>query len=157
MRLKSIAALFVIAFAPAVSAAASNSPPPAILKLTSAVIQATNADDASALAGLFTSDAVIVDENPPFVWRGANAGVVWWHVVQRVTQKAHLTGLKATTMRIGEFKQSPADAYLVESMKITATAAGKPFAESGTLTYTFHNAGGTWLISTMVWTTRPGG
>ncbi len=155
MQVRTIAALLVMALAPVVSAAASGSPPPEILKLASAVIHGTNTDDASALAGLFADDAVVVDENPPFAWRGANAGVAWWHVVQQITKKARLSHLQATNVRTGEFKQSPTDAYLVQSMTITATTPGKPFAESGTLTYTLHKTGGTWLISTMVWTTKP--
>jgi len=155
MQIRTIAALLVMALAPVVSAAASSSAPPEILKLASAVIHGTNTDDPSALAVLFTDDAVIVDENPPFAGRGANAGVAWWHVVQKVTQKAELAHLQATNIRTSEFKQSPTDAYLVQSMTITATTTGKPFAESGTLTYTFHKGASTWLISTMVWTTKP--
>lgn len=144
-----------MALAPVTSAAAPTSPPPEISKLTSAFIHATNSNDTSALATLFTGDAVIVDENPPFAWRGAGAGVAWWHVVQKITKAARLVHLQATNVRTGEFKQSPTGAYLVQSLTITATTAGKPFAEAGTLTYTFHKSGSTWLISTMAWTTKP--
>lgn len=155
MQVRTVPAVLIMALAPLVSAAATGSPPPEILKLTSAVIHGTNTDNALALAGLFTDDAVVVDENGPFAWRGANAGVAWWHVVRQITKKARLTHLQATNIRTSEFKQSATDAYLVQSMTITATTPGKPFAESGTLTYTFHKAGGTWRISTMVWTTKP--
>lgn len=150
-----VAVFLVAALAPLPLFAAPNSPPAPILKLTNAMIHATNTDDAPALSGLFTGDAVIVDENPPFTWRGADAGVTWWHVVEAITQKAKLAHLKATSGRMGEFRQSATDAYLVQPLTITAIANGKPFAESGTLTYTFHNTGGNWLISTMVWTTKP--
>jgi len=155
MQIRTIAALLVMTLAPVISQAAPSSPPPEILKLTSAVIHATNTDDPSALAGLFTDDAVVVDENPPFAWRGAGAGVAWWHVVQKIIQKERLVHLQATNLRTGEFKQSTTDAYLVQSMTITATTPGKPLSEAGTLTYTFHKTGSTWLISTMVWTTKP--
>ena len=144
-----------MALTPLVSAAAPNSPPPEISKLTSAVIHATNSDDPSELTGLFTGDAVIVDENPPFVWRGAGAGVAWWHVVQKIIKDHRLVHLQATSVRTGEFKQSSIGAYLVQSVTITWTAAGKPSSEPGTLTYTFQKSGSTWLISTMVWTTKP--
>ncbi len=154
MQVRSIAAFLALVLAPALAAAAP-SPPPPILKLVNAVMQGTNSNDASAFDGIFTDDAVVVDENPPFVWRGAGAGVAWWHVVQAATQKAKLTHVKATDIRLGEFKQSATDAYLVQAMTVSATAGTKPFAEPGTMTYTFHNAGGTWLISTMVWTTKP--
>ncbi len=153
MHVRTIAAL-ALALAPAVAMAAAMPPAP-ILKLADAVIHATNTGNRAALSGLFTGDAVVVDENPPFVWRGSAAGVAWWHVVEAVTRKAKITHLKAIDVRLGEFKQTATDAYLVESLTVAGLSGGKPFAEAGTLTYTFHQAGGTWLISTMVWTTKP--
>ena len=151
-----IAALFLaLALTPVLASAAQTPPPAPIMELSNTVMRATNTDDASALAGIFTNDAVVVDENAPFAWRGAGAGVAWWHVVEAVTRKAKLTHLKATGIRLGEFKQSATDAYLVQAMTVTGMLAGKPFAEAGTMTYTFHNDGGKWLISTMVWTTKP--
>ena len=133
-----------------------SAPPAPIAKLVDAVIAGTNADDASAFAGLFTGDAVVVDENAPFTWRGAGAGVAWWHVVDAVTRKAKLTHVRAENVRIGEFKGSATDAYLVQALTVTGLlAGGKSFAEPGTMTYTFHKTAGGWLISTMVWTTKP--
>ena len=155
MNLRTIAAFVILTFAPALAVAAPKPPPEPILKLANAVITATNTDDAAALAGLFTDDAVVVNENPPFAWRGAGAGVAWWHVVDAVTQKAQMQHVKAVNVRLGEFRQSATDAYLVQALTVTGVAGAKPFAEAGTMTYTFHNAGGTWLISTMVWTTKP--
>ena len=72
-----------------------------------------------------------------------------------VTQKAKLQHVKAVDVRLGEFRQTATDAYLVAALTVTGTAGTKPFAEAGTMTYTFHNAGGRWLISTMVWSTKP--
>lgn len=155
MNLRTIAAFVILTFAPALAVAAPKPPPEPILKLANAVITATNTDDAAALAGLFTDDAVVVDENPPFAWRGAGAGVAWWHVVDAVTQKAQMQHVKAVNVRLGEFRQSATDAYLVQALTVTGVAGAKPFAEAGTMTYTFHNAGGRWLISSMVWTTKP--
>jgi ketosteroid isomerase-like protein len=155
MLLRTLAALVVIALAPTLAAAAASAPPAPITALTNALIHGTNSNDLSSFAGIFTDDAIVVDENAPFVWRGAGAGVAWWRVVQAVTRKAKIANLKATHIRTSEFKASSTDAYMIETMTITGAIAGKPFAESGTLTYTFHNAGGKWLISTMVWTTKP--
>lgn len=140
---------------PAAAAAAPSPPPPPILKLVNAIVEATNTDNASALTGLYTNDAVVVDENAPFAWRGADAGAAWWHAVDAVLAKMKLTHLKATVVRVGEFQQSPTVAYLIEALSLTGRAAGKPFAESGTFTYTFRKAAGHWLISSQVWTTKP--
>ena len=154
MRVRTIAAFLALAIAPAFSVAADQPPAP-ILKLTNAFTQATSADDASALGSLFTTDALVVDEIPPFAWRGAGAGTAWWHAVEATMRKAKITTLKATGVRYGEFKQSATDAYLVQVLRITGLVGGKPFVETGTQTYTFHNASGSWLISSAVWSTQP--
>jgi ketosteroid isomerase-like protein len=150
-----IVAAFLALMGATRAAFAAAGPPAPIVTLTSAMIHATNANDVHALNSLFTGDAVVVDENPPFVWRGSGAAAAWWHVVEAVTQKAKLTHFQATVDRNGEFRQSETDAYLVQALTIRGLSAGKPFSESGTLTYTFHKSGGKWLISTMVWTTKP--
>jgi ketosteroid isomerase-like protein len=150
--------LLLVAFASApVSAVAADAPPPpaAIMRLANRVLSAANANDASGFSGLYAANAVVVDENAPFEWRGSDAGAAWWRGVQAVITKAHIAKLKATNVRIGEFRQSANGAYLVESLTVVGMRGSKPFAEGGTMTYTFTNAGGKWLISTQVWTTKP--
>lgn len=157
MRFRIVATLLSLAawLGPSLAASAAGSPPAPILKLANAVVRAANENDSNALRGIYTTDAVVVDENPPFAWRGPGAGTAWWRVVGTVTRKMKMTRLRAVNVRISEFHQSSTDAYMVQPMTITGIAGGKPFAESGTMTYTFHDAGGTWLISTAVWTTKP--
>lgn len=145
----------LIMLAPAAAVAAPKPPPAPIMKLVNAITHTTKTDDASGLTGIFTGDATVVDENAPFVWRGAGAGIAWWNVVRAVTHEAKLTHLNTAGVRIGEFAQTPTDAYLVQAMTLVGTIGTKPFAEAGTMTFTFHQSGGTWLISSMVWTTKP--
>ncbi|HEY1682028.1 MAG TPA: hypothetical protein VGF98_10365 [Candidatus Tumulicola sp.] len=146
----------VLALAPLSALAQTKAiPPQAIVKLANVVVNVGNTNDGSSLSGIFTSDAVVVDENAPFVWRGANAGTEWWNGLTVLMKRAHMGHLHVGAVRVGEYRQSPTDAYLVDSMVITGTQAGKPFAESGTMTFTFHKTGGRWLISTEVWSTKP--
>jgi hypothetical protein len=146
----------VLALAPLSALAQTKAiPPQAIVKLANVVVNVGNTNDGSPLSGIFTSDAVVVDENAPFVWRGANAGTAWWNGLTVLMKRAHMGHLHVGAMKVGEYRQSQTDAYLVESMLITGTQAGKPFAESGTMTFTFHKTGGRWLISTEVWSTKP--
>lgn len=155
MPLRTLAAILTLTVLPGAVNAAPTVPPPAILRLAEAAMHAANTNDASAFDGLYTSDAVVVDEIAPFAWRGADAGSLWWHAVAAVAAKMKMSHLQATDIRIGEFRQSATDAYLVEPMTVAGSADGKPFAEPGTTTYTFHNSGGTWLISSQVWTAKP--
>ena len=155
MELRRIAVFVALVLVPGVATATPNLPPAPILRLANAAMHAANTNDASAFAGLYTNDAIVVDEIPPFIWRGAAAGSSWWHAVATVAEKMKMTHLRAIDIRVSEFKATATDAYLVEPMTVTAIANGKPFSEPGTTTYTFHNAGGSWLISSQVWTARP--
>jgi ketosteroid isomerase-like protein len=130
-------------------------PPQAILKLANTVWNVGNTNDVSSLSGIFTDDAVVVDENAPFVWRGADAGTTWWNHLVVLMKRAHMGHLHVGSVRVGEYRQSPTDAYLVDAMVITGVQSGKPFAESGTMTFTFHKTAARWLISTEVWSTKP--
>lgn len=103
---------------------------------------------------LYTADAVVVDEIPPFVWRGAGAGVAWWQAVDAFTMKKH-ERIKLVNVSVSEFQTSASGAYLIQPMTIRESTGGKQDSEYGTWTYTFHNSGGTWLISSQVWTTKP--
>jgi ketosteroid isomerase-like protein len=156
MTLRIVALGFVLALTPLSALAQTKAiPPQAIVKLANAVVNVGNTNDASSLSGIFTSDAVVVDENAPFVWRGANAGTAWWNGLAVLMKRAHMGHLHVGAVKVGEYRQSPTDAYLVESMLIAGTEGGKPFAESGTMTFTFHKTAGRWLISTEVWSTKP--
>lgn len=144
--------------APAVAHAqtAAPSPPPAeITRLTDAVMTASNADNAAGFAGLYTDDAVVVDENAPFAWHGAGAGTAWWTLTHGIIQKLQLVSFKAAPQPPSEFTQSDTDAYMIVPITLTGTAAHKPFAETGTMTYTFHKTPTGWKISTQIWTTKP--
>lgn len=156
MNVRIAAVCLVLALAPLNALAQAKAiPPQAILKLANVFVTVGNTNDASGLSGIFTDDAVVVDENAPFVWRGANAGTQWWNRLVVLMKKANMGHLHVGAVKVGEYRQSPTDAYLVESMLVTGTEAGKPFAESGTMTFTFHKTGGRWLISTEVWSTKP--
>jgi ketosteroid isomerase-like protein len=156
MNLRIAAVCLLLVLAPLTAPAQTKAvPPQAIVKLANALVTVGNTNNASGLSGIFTDDAVVVDENAPFVWRGATAGTAWWNGLTVLMKKAHMGHLHVGAVRVGEYRQSSTDAYLVESMLITGTEAGKPFAESGTMTFTFHKTGGRWLISTEVWSTKP--
>ena len=152
--------VFLVALIPAAALAATPAPAPqpappvAILRLANAVVNASNTDDAASLSNLYTSDAIVVDEIPRFVWRGAGAGIAWWRAVEAFIRKEH-RHLKLVNVRISEFQRSARDAYLIQPMTIVETGNGPSVTEWGTMTYTFHNSGGTWLISSQVWTTKP--
>lgn len=140
----------------AASAAPASAPPSEILALAQRVIDAANANDDAEFTGLYTADAVVIDESAPFRWTGADAGMKWWQHVQRTLAAGQAT-LHATLSTPTEYRldHEGDDAYLIEPVTVSVTSGGKTRAEHGTQTYTFHKANGTWKISSATWTTTP--
>jgi ketosteroid isomerase-like protein len=119
------------------------------------VVAATNANDAARVGSYFTSDAVVVDESRPFVWRGDGAGTAWWHHVQGMLRTA---ALHATTTAPTEVQIDRANgvAYVVVPMHITVTAKRTAHTESGLWALTLRRSGSAWNITTASWATlRP--
>lgn len=152
-RLVPFVAAFALLAAPALAAPVTQ-PPAAIATLAHAIVGAANANDASKLRGIYTDDAVVIDEDPPFVWRGANAGVMWWRSVAKIIATKHAT-LHAAGLPFTEYRVDGDDAYLIQPMRIEKSAGGHTMVERGMQTYTFHRARGVWKISSAVWTTTP--
>jgi ketosteroid isomerase-like protein len=147
--------LGIIAFALGIIAAAPAQPPAQIIALTQAIIDAANTNAPGKLSGIYTDDAVVVDENGPFIWRGADAGARWWSGVERVLAQGHAT-LHASAATPSDFQtdREGDDAYLRQKFAVAVTQNGATRTEHGTQTYTFHRtADGTWKISRQIWTT----
>lgn len=130
------------------------SPPPAIVALTQTFLDAANSNDATKFAGMFTSDAVVVDEDAPFTWSGPNAGVAWWKAVQQLIA-SHKAGLRVTGDPFSEYRQAGDTAYAIQPLHIAHIVAGITRVQLGTETFTFRNVRGAWKISSATWTTRP--
>jgi ketosteroid isomerase-like protein len=151
--MKQLLSLLVLALA--MIAATPAQPPAQIVALTQAIVDAANTNNADALAGDYTGDAVVIDENPPFVWRGADAGVQWYSGVQQVLA-ANDSSLHVVVAAPSDFQMDREgdDAYLNQKAAVSVTTNGKTATEHGTQTYTFHKAeDGTWKISRQIWTT----
>jgi ketosteroid isomerase-like protein len=141
--------LSLLAFALAVVAATPAQPPAQIVALTQAIVDASNSNVAAGLARIYTDDAVVIDENPPFVWHGAHAGVQWFSGVQQLLAGSH-SSMHAVAAAPLDFQINPEgdDAYLSQKFAISVTTNGTMNTEHGTQTYTFHKGDdGKWKIS----------
>jgi ketosteroid isomerase-like protein len=151
--------LSLFAFALAVIAATPAQPPAQIVALTQAIVVASNTNNSAGLAGIYTDDAVAIDENPPFVWRGPQAGVQWFGGVQQLLAGSH-SSMHAVAAAPLDFQTNPEgdDAYVSQKFAISVTTNGTMNTEHGTQTYTFHKGGdGKWKISRQIWTTAASG
>jgi hypothetical protein len=148
---RSFAILCCLLAATAVSATAEpGGPGDAIMAPLNTEIAATVANNAAAMGGLFTPDAVVVDDFAPYVWTGANAGSQWWTAFQAVAAKAGLTHVYATAQPITQYNVSETSAYVVVPLVITYELKGKPQRQTGLWTFTLRKAP-TWKIVTLTW------
>lgn len=141
---------FLAAFA--LPAAAATTPPAGALAAINGFVAATNLNNAAKVQSYLTSDAVVVDESAPFIWRGARAGTAWWtHIQSRLRGAALSASASAPT----EFNTDPAgsSAYAVVPMRISVSAKGKTHLETGLLAMTLRRTGSVWKITTVSWAT----
>jgi ketosteroid isomerase-like protein len=115
----------------------------------------TNGQSNVDLDTLFTEDAVVVDENAPYLFSGPHAASQWFAELKTEFAKNQMTGFNAAAGPAIEYSQTGDLAYLILPMTLTGTAGTKPFRETGTLTFTFRRTAGDWKISSDVWTTSP--
>jgi ketosteroid isomerase-like protein len=122
------------------------------LDIVNRVIAASEKVDASALTGLYTDNAVFVDEGPTLIY-GRNAGFDWATRVNKAFAQRHMTRFTATASKPAVVQISPSGAYIVVPMELNAQiGATKHFHETGTFTFTLVPQSGTWRITSQVWT-----
>ena len=142
--------LFAATAVPAVAEPAG--PGNAIMAPINAEIAATVANNAAAMDGIFTPDAVVVDDFAPYVWMGADAGSRWWTAFQTVSAKIGLTGVHPTAQPITQYSVSETSAYVVVPLVITYDLKARLQRQTGLWTFTLRKAP-TWKIVTLTWAT----
>lgn len=147
-------------FALAVVSPAFAAPPAAapsqdeVLAPFRAFVDAFNKGDMKAAAAPYGPDAVIVDEIPPFQWRGkafegwsADLGAAW---KAGGIANGHMA-LAAPT----QFATVKDAAYAIVPAHLSFTEKGKPAGEDGFLTVRLKHVKRGWLITAWTWTTKP--
>jgi ketosteroid isomerase-like protein len=116
------------------------------------VVAASEVLDASALTGLYTDNAVFVDEGPIVIY-GPTVGYDWLTRVKQKFAERKMTDFKATASPPAVAQISANAAYVVVPMELNArVGTDKYFHESGTFTFTLVQQAGTWKITSQVWT-----
>jgi ketosteroid isomerase-like protein len=121
-----------------------------VMKPVNAVIAAVKSDDPAALSALYSSDAVVVDDQQPYEWTGASAGSQWLADVSDWTKWSR---------RVATLISSPANilidnnerAYVVLAARFSSADPKKPWNHDGTVTFTLRKVDGAWKIRSQVW------
>jgi ketosteroid isomerase-like protein len=111
-----------------------------------------NGDAAAAAAAHITDDLTIIDEVPPFIWRGRDAFKTWSDDLAADATKQGITDQWVTvgdTVR----QESAADrAYVIVKVVYTFKMKGAPMQEPAQMTFALRKQGDGWRIAGWTWT-----
>jgi hypothetical protein len=136
-------------------AAAVAAPPDAeVMAPIQKFIDGFNAGDAEGAAATHahTADLTILDEVPPFMWRGEQAFGAWAAALESDSQER---GATEQVVRLGaptRIESSGERAYVVVPAVYTFKEGGKPMREDAQMTFALERGGSGWLIHGWTWT-----
>ena len=132
-------------------------PPPEVLEVIRLVINAANKFNVEALADLYTPNAVIADDEPPYSWNGPTAGIQWLNAVEQACKENRLTNLKGRMDRINVCQHNDGNVYIVVPVSFTGNLPGRrEFSAVGAFTFVLRQSNGKWLIKSQAWMPQKG-
>ena len=127
-----------------------------VMQIINTVIKASSSFDVNAVTDLYTPNAVVADEEPPFSWNGPTAGVQWISTVEKTCKDYKLKNFRAKIRDISVYLQTQESVYVVVPVDYTGEIKGDHFDEEGAFTFIFRLVNGHWLIKSQVWVARKG-
>ena len=81
-------------------------PPDDVMEVVKLVINSTNNFNVDDVANLYTPNAVISDDEPPYSWNGPTAGVMWVNAIEQTCKQYKISRLKANIQPVNVFQLS---------------------------------------------------
>ena len=150
MRALTVAALVVFALAAPASAQTNAELTAPIQKF----IDSFNKGDAAAAAATHASgaDLTIIDEVPPYVWRGATAFQTWNADLENDAKKNGITEPIVTLRAPIRTERNGDQAYVVVPAVYTFKQRGTAMRETAQMTFALKKGTSGWLIHGWTWT-----
>lgn len=153
MKLRSLAFIALAIAATLPASAATSAPSAAVMQPVKNALASLNTNSPKPLAGIYATNATIVDEFAPYSWSGAGAGTMWFNDFGKFAKSVGLTNAKGILLKPTAFNMSGDRAYLVIPCDFGGTMKGKAIKEHGTWTFTLQRSGSSWRIVTQSWGT----
>ena len=118
----------------------------------------SNKGDELGMAATCAKDAVVVDDLPPYIWRGVEACADWQKSADAFVKNEGMTEIVGGLGKPSHVLIVADQAYVVIPATFAYTQGGKKLIESATATFTLQKTDGRWLITSWVWsklTLRP--
>lgn len=132
-------------------------PPAEVMDVIKRVIFSLNTFNIESVANLYTPNAVIADDEPPYSWNGPTAGIQWVNAVEKVCKENDLTKLKGTIAAINVCQHTSDNIYIVVPVSYEGKLSGRSqFLAEGAFTFVLRMVNGKWLIKNQTWIPKKG-
>jgi hypothetical protein len=132
-------------------------PPADVMQVITTAIYSTNDFNIEKVAELYTPNATITDDEPPYSWNGPTAGVQWVNAVEKVCKDNDLTKLKGSIGAINVFLQTADNVYIIVPVTYTGNLTGRShFTAEGAFIFVLRMINGRWLIKNQAWIPKKG-
>jgi ketosteroid isomerase-like protein len=151
MRILAVAALvWCVLGAPA----SAQTPDAELMAPIQKFIDSFNKGDVAAAAATHTAtaDLVIIDEVPPYVWRGAKAFHTWSADLESDAKKNGITEPMVRISKATRIEQNGDRSYVVVPAVYTFKQRGTAMRESAQMTVLLKKGAAGWLIEGWTWT-----
>ena len=98
------------------------------------------------------ADLAIIDEVPPFIWRGAKAFQAWSTALDAASKQAGITDQMVTIKAPTRTESSGDSAYVIVPAVYTYKEKGVAMREAAQMTFTLKKGASGWLIHGWTWT-----
>jgi ketosteroid isomerase-like protein len=114
--------------------------------------QWNDADSAKSISSC-ADDASVIDDFPPFEWRGAGACANWSKAFDGFAQKNGITDPVGTIGKPKQFVVNGDRAYVVLPATFGYTMKGKPVKLTAIAAFSLHKTAAGWRITAWSWAT----
>jgi ketosteroid isomerase-like protein len=149
MRLFALSVLMLLAVAPAAHAQTTD---PEVMAPITKFMETFNKGDVAGAASTHAADAVIVDEVPPFEWRGQGAFQAWAGDLAAYDKK---NGISDEHVAISAATRTEVDgdrAYVIAPAVYTFKQGGASMRASSQMTFALKKESTGWMIQAWTWT-----
>jgi len=137
--------------------AVAATPDPQLLAPIQKFIDSFNKGDAAGAAATHAADAVIIDEVPPYLWRGGQAFQAWSADLDKDAKARGITDQAVTIGAPTREEVSGDHAYVVVPAVYAFKERGVAMRESAQFAFALRKGAGGWLIHGWTWTgPKPG-
>jgi ketosteroid isomerase-like protein len=146
--------LITVVCAFVVAPAGAQAPDPQLIAPIQKFIDSFNKGDIAGASATHAAgaDLTIIDEVPPFMWRGPKAFQAWSTALDSVSKQAGITDQMVTISAPTRTESNGDTAYVIVPAVYTYKEKGVAMREAAQMTFVLKKGAGGWLIHGWTWT-----